>query len=168
MQGAEHPGKVKWTRPFLPLLEPIPALASRQTFVDIADELITSGEPALAQLIELTEHLPLAIRLMASVASFEGPRSAVSLGNRKYSDGYDKRSNLEESISMSLTSPRVKSNPHALDPLSLLSLLPDGISEAELLTSQAPLPEIPQCKLSLIQTSSVHGRRSAEGVEPDP
>ncbi|KAJ7884449.1 P-loop containing nucleoside triphosphate hydrolase protein, partial [Mycena leptocephala] len=157
MRGAEHPGKVKWTRPFLPPLEPISARASRQTFVDIADEPMTSEEPALAQLIELTGNLPLAITLMANVASFEGYLGALSRWETEntalLSDGYDKRSNLEKSISMSLTSPRIKSNPQALDLLSLLSLLPDGISEAELLASQVPLPEIPQCRFSLVQTS---------------
>ncbi|KAJ7738209.1 hypothetical protein B0H14DRAFT_3610893 [Mycena olivaceomarginata] len=168
MRGAEHPGKVKWTRPFLPPLEPISARASRQTFVDIADEPMTSEEPALAQLIELTGNLPLAVRLMANVASFEGYPGALSRWKTEntalLSDGYDKRSNLEKSISMSLTSPRIKSNPHALDLLSLLSLLPDGISEAELLASQVPLPEIPQCRFSLVKTSlafMVDGRLKA-------
>ncbi|KAJ6582623.1 hypothetical protein DFH09DRAFT_287520 [Mycena vulgaris] len=157
MRGAERPGKVKWTRPFLPPLEPISILASRQTFVDIADEPMFDEEPAVAELIELTGNLPLAVRLLANVASSEGYLGALARWKSEnialLSDGYDKRSNLERSISISLTSPRIKSNPHALDLLSLISLLPDGISEDELLASHVPLPRIPHCKSSLLQTS---------------
>jgi hypothetical protein len=157
MRGAERPGKVKWTRPFLPPLEPISASASRQTFVDVVDEPTTDEEPALVELIELTGNLPLAVRLMANVASFEGYLGALARwktdNTALLSDGYDKRSNLEKSLAISLTSPRIKSNPHALDLLSLLSLLPDGISEAELHSSHVPLPAVSQCRATLLQTS---------------
>ncbi|KAJ6572825.1 P-loop containing nucleoside triphosphate hydrolase protein [Mycena vulgaris] len=138
MRGAERPVKVKWSRPFLPPLEPISAAASRRTFVDIAQEPMPEEETALAELIELTGNLPLAVGLMANVASFEGYIGALSRWNEEstalFSDGYDKRSNLERSITMSLTSPRMQFSPDAHELLSLLSLLPDGISEAELLS----------------------------------
>ncbi|KAJ7664750.1 hypothetical protein B0H17DRAFT_1211201 [Mycena rosella] len=157
MRGAERPGKVKWTRPFLPPLEPISACATRQTFVDIAQEPTAAEEPALTELIELTGNLPIAVGLMANVASFEGYIGALSRWQAEntalLSEGYDKRSNLEKSVIMSLTSPRIKSNPNALDLLSLLSLLPDGISEAELLSTHVPLPAIPKCRSTLLQTS---------------
>ena len=159
MRGAERPGKMKWTRPFLAQLEPISTAASRQTFIDIAEEPTTGGETALEELIELTGNLPLAVALMANVASFEGYVEALSRWNTEntalLSDGHDKRSSLEKSISISLTSPRLKSNPHALDLLSLLSLLPDGISEDELVSSKVPLPKIPKYISSLRQTSLV-------------
>jgi hypothetical protein len=157
MRGAERPGKVKWSRPFLAPLEPISTLASRQTFIDIAEEPMAGDETALEELIELTGNLPLAVALMANVASFEGYIGALSRWNTEstalLSDGHDKRSSLEKSISMSLNSPRIKSNPHALDLLSLLSLLPDGISEDELVSSQVQLPKISKCTSSLLQTS---------------
>jgi hypothetical protein len=54
---------------------------------------------------------------------------------------------------MSLTSPRIKSNPHVLNLLSLLSLLPDGISGDELVSSKVPIANIPDCISSLLQTS---------------
>ena len=157
MRGAERPGKVKWTRPFLAQLEPISTAASRQTFIDIAEEPTTGGETALEELIELTGNLPLAVALMANVASFEGYIGALSRWNTEstalLSDGYDKRSSLEKSISISLTSPRIKSNPQALELLSLLSLLPDGISGDELVSSKVPLANISNCRSSLLQTS---------------
>ncbi|KAJ7829951.1 hypothetical protein B0H13DRAFT_2372240 [Mycena leptocephala] len=157
MRGAERPGNVKWTRPFLPPLEPISASASRQTFVDIVDEPKADEEAALVELIELTGNLPLAVRLMANVASFEGYLGALARWKTEntalLSDGYDKRSNLEKSLAVSLTSPRIKSNPHALGLLSLLSLLPDGISEAELHSSHVPLSAVSRCRTTLVQTS---------------
>jgi hypothetical protein len=157
MRGAEQPGKINWTRPFLPPLEPISALASRQTFIEIADSPMVDEEAALAELIELTGSLPLAVVLMANVASFEGYLGALSRWKTEnialLSDGFDRRSNLEKSISLSLTSPRIKSNPHTLDLLSILSLLPDGVSEDELTASQVPIPNIPQCRSVLLQTT---------------
>ncbi|KAJ7457808.1 hypothetical protein FB451DRAFT_1564132 [Mycena latifolia] len=157
MRGAERPGKVKWTRPFLPPLESISPEASYRTFVDIADEPVPDEQPAIAELIELTGNLPLAVGLMANVASFEGYLGALTRWKTEttalLSDGYHKTSNLEKSIAISLTSPRFKSNPHALDLLSLLSLLPDGITEAELLASRIPLPGIPDCISILLQTA---------------
>ncbi|KAJ6477223.1 hypothetical protein DFH09DRAFT_1056595 [Mycena vulgaris] len=157
MRGAKRPGKVKWTRPFLPPLDPISTLASHKTFVDIAQEPTPDEESALADLIELTGNLPLAVGLMANVASFEGYLGALSRWKTEstalLSDGYDKRSNLEKSITMSLTSPRMKINPNALDLLSLLSLLPEGISEAQLLSSHVPLLGIPECRSLLLQTT---------------
>ena len=119
--------------------------------------LTTAEETALEELIELTGHLPLAVALMATVASFEGYLGALSRWNTEnislLSEGHDKRFSLEKSINMSLTSPRIKSNPHALDLLGLLSLLPDGISEDDLVSSKVPLLKISKCRSSLLQTS---------------
>jgi hypothetical protein len=157
MRGAERPRKVKWSRPFLAPLEPISTLASRQTFIDIAEEPTAGDETALDELIKITGNLPLAVALMANVASFEGYLGALSRWNTEnttlLSEGYDKRSSLEKSISTSLTSPRIKANPHALDLLSVLSLLPDGISEEELVSIKIPLHQLSKCRSSLLQTS---------------
>ncbi|KAJ6514019.1 P-loop containing nucleoside triphosphate hydrolase protein, partial [Mycena vulgaris] len=157
MRGAERPGKVKWSRPFLAPLEPISTLAARQTFIDIAEEPTAGDEAALDDLIDLTGNLPLAVALMANIASYEGYLGALTRWKTEntalLSEGYDKRSSLDASISMSLSSPRINSNPHALDLLSLLSLLPDGISEEELVSSKVPLPKISECISSLRRTS---------------
>ncbi|KAJ7464171.1 hypothetical protein FB451DRAFT_1403533 [Mycena latifolia] len=171
MRGAERPAKVKWTRPFLPPLESISPSASYRTFVDIAGEPVPEEQGALAELIELTGNLPLAVRLMANVASFEGYLGALSRWTAEntalLSDGYDKRSNLEKSIVMSLTSPRFESNPQALDLLSLLSLLPDGITEAELLSSGVPLPRISECRSTLLQTTlAFQGQGRLKALSP--
>jgi hypothetical protein len=159
MRGAERPGKVKWTRPFLPLLVPLPPPASRQTFIDIADFPTSEEESDFNELLELTGHLPLAVSLMANIASFEGYTNTLSRWKIEtttlLSTGYDKTSNLEKSINMSLTSPRLAST-HARAMLSLLALLPDGVLEHDLLSAEIPIPSILDCKSLLLHTALVY------------
>ncbi|KAJ7053824.1 P-loop containing nucleoside triphosphate hydrolase protein, partial [Mycena amicta] len=155
MRGAERPTKVRWTRPFMAPLEPLTYEAARQTFVDIADDDHVDSE--INELLELTDNLPLAVNLVARVAAVEG--CVMTLERFKVErtaalvDGDDKRSNLETSIRISLSSPRMKSSPNAQELLSLVSLLPDGIYDADLLQSKLPIPEILHCKTTLIRTS---------------
>ncbi|KAJ7636522.1 hypothetical protein FB45DRAFT_447556, partial [Roridomyces roridus] len=156
MRGAERP-KIKWNRPFLPPLEPISSFASRQIFFDIAEEPLDEEEQALSELLDLSGSLPLAVSLMANIVSFEGYAGTLSRWQHEHteliSDGHSKRSNLEKSIILSLGSPRLLSEPYAKDLLSLLSLLPDGITEEELLASKVPVPRLASCRLALLRTS---------------
>jgi hypothetical protein len=69
------------------------------------------------------------------------------------SEGYGKKSNLDVSISIPLSSPRIKAVPHAQELLSLLSMLPDGLSDVELLQSKLPIEDIRNCKATLIRTA---------------
>jgi hypothetical protein len=157
MRGAERPGKVKWNRPFLPPLEPLTAAASRQIFADVADEPSSEEESALNTLLHLSGSLPLAISLMASIASFEGYVGTLARwqieNTSLLSDGHDKRSNLEKSITLSLGSPRISSSPHAMNLISLLSLLPDGIRAQDIMTSQVPIPDVRDLQSLLVRTS---------------
>jgi hypothetical protein len=157
MRGAERPAKVKWNRPFLSPLEPLSVSASRQIFSEIADEPEPGEESAVDELLVLSGSLPLAVSLMASIASFEGYTRTLSRwkveNTTLLSDGQDKRSNLEISIAMSLGSPRLSSLPHARSLLSLLSILPDGITEDDIIISKVPIPNIAKCRSLLVQTS---------------
>ncbi|KAJ7820870.1 hypothetical protein B0H14DRAFT_2832882 [Mycena olivaceomarginata] len=157
MRGAERPGKVKWSRPFLHPLKPLSVSASRQIFVEVAEEPATREETALDELLTLSGNLPLAISLMANIVSFEGYSGALSRWHEEntilLSDGHDKSSNLEKSIVLSLNGPRMSSSPNARNLLSLLSLLPDGITVKDLIACQVPIPQIGQCASSLVQTS---------------
>ncbi|KAJ7909828.1 hypothetical protein B0H13DRAFT_2490039 [Mycena leptocephala] len=153
MRGAERPAKVAWTHPFLPLLKPLEHAAAQQTFIDIAD---TTHDPnEVAEVLSLTDNLPLAINLMAHLVDSEGCSHVLSRWEEEktslISDGYDRTSNLDLSISLSLSSPRL--NPHAKDLLSLLSMLPDGLSDAELVQSKLCIDNILSCKAALICTS---------------
>jgi hypothetical protein len=155
MRGAERPSKVQWTHPFLSPLLPLTPIAARQTFIEIADEIHTDLE--VNQLLEITDNVPLAVQLVATIAASEGSQDTLERWNLErtalLSAGYDKRSNLELSILLSLSGPRMISSPHAVELLSLMSLLSDGISDLDLVQSKPPIPEILKCKTTLIRTS---------------
>ncbi|TFK37206.1 P-loop containing nucleoside triphosphate hydrolase protein [Crucibulum laeve] len=155
MRGVERPGKIRWTRPFLAPLVPLADDAAEEIFRDIAD--INNDDPDLMELLKLTDNLPLAVTLMAHLAESETCTNILSRWKQEntslLSDGVDKISSLEKSISMSISSPRMKNTPEALELLSLLSLLPDGILETTLLQMKLPFDNIPKCRFILISTS---------------
>ncbi|KAJ7245292.1 P-loop containing nucleoside triphosphate hydrolase protein, partial [Mycena rebaudengoi] len=153
LRGAERPSKVKWTRPFLAPLEPLSNVAAWQTFIEVADD--GHDDASIKELLELTGNLPLAVNLVASVASSEGCAQALSRwkleSTRMLSDGYDQRSSLDISIMLSYTSSRM--TPGAQELLSMLSMLPDGLADANLVQAKLPIPDILACKATLIQTA---------------
>jgi hypothetical protein len=153
MRGAERPAKVAWTHPFLSPLRPLEQTAARQTFLDIADN--THDPIEVDKVLSLTDNMPLAINLIAHLVDSEGCSHVLSHWEEEktslISDGYDRTSNLDLSVSLSLSSPRL--NPHSKDLLSLLSMLPDGLSDVELVQSKFPIDNILGCKAALIRTS---------------
>ncbi|KAJ7858637.1 hypothetical protein B0H14DRAFT_3135413 [Mycena olivaceomarginata] len=157
MRGQERPSKIRWTRPFIPALNPLSSDAAYQTFMDIADADAAEDAQDISELLILTENLPLAVTLVASVAALDGCGSVLTRWRTEsvslLSDGFDKGSNLEMSLRLSLSSPRMASCPGALQFLSLLALLPDGISDADILNGSRPLSELPQFKTTLLRTS---------------
>ncbi|KAJ7280999.1 P-loop containing nucleoside triphosphate hydrolase protein, partial [Mycena rebaudengoi] len=152
MRGAERPAKVKWTQPFLAPLQPLSASAAYETFIEVADNIHEAEK--VKQLLEHTGHMPLAISLMANVAAHEGCDKALSRwkteSTRMLSDGYDKRSSLDISIMLSFTSSRMTSG--AQDLLSILSMLPDGFTDAELLQAELPITAPLASKTTLLRT----------------
>ncbi|KAJ7499990.1 hypothetical protein FB451DRAFT_48875 [Mycena latifolia] len=153
MRGAERPAKIKWSRPFLAPLKPLSDSAALQTFMEIADDV--HEETSVSELLALTDNLPLAVSLIASVAGSEGCEATLSRwkteGTQLLSDGYDKRSSLDISIMLSLCSSRM--TPDAQELLSTLSMLPDGMSDADLVQIQLPIPNILGSKSALLQTT---------------
>jgi hypothetical protein len=150
-------------------LEPLSPSASRQIFVEIADEP-GGGEPsALEDLLDLSGGLPLALNLMANIASFEGYSTTLARWKTEntglLSEGYDKRSNLDKSITLSLSSPRIASSPEAKNLISLLSLLPDGIKPEDIVAGKVPISNVRHCQSVLLRTSlgyiDVNGRLKA-------
>ncbi|KAJ7829358.1 hypothetical protein B0H13DRAFT_1916540 [Mycena leptocephala] len=158
MRGAERPAKVAWTRPFLQPLKPLDQDAARDTFIDIADNRNNLEE--VDKVLSLTDNMPLAISLIANLADSEGCTTVLARWAEEktslISEGFDKRSNLDLSISLSLSSPRIESLPDSRNLLSLLSMLPDGLSDAELVQSNLPIGDILGCKVALIRTSLVY------------
>ncbi|KAF8130935.1 hypothetical protein K438DRAFT_1788449 [Mycena galopus ATCC 62051] len=156
MRGAERPANVQWTHPFLLPLQPLSKDAAKQTFIDITDNSLTLEE--VDKLLQFTDNMPLAVDLVAHLTDYEGCSNVLSRWEREktsmLSVGFDRRSSLDASISLSLSSPRITSDSKKL--LSLLSILPNGLSEAELVQSELGIPNILICKAALQATSLVH------------
>ncbi|KAJ7482452.1 hypothetical protein FB451DRAFT_1441711 [Mycena latifolia] len=154
MRGAERPAKVQWTRPFLAPLKPLSDVAAQDTFFAIAEDVHDSKN--VDEVLSLTDNMPLAVDLIAHAVDFEGSCSAV-LARWKtektslLSAGNDRKSNLDTSITISLSSSRMSTG--ARDLLSLLSILPDGISDVELVQSKLSINDIMTCKATLLATS---------------
>ncbi|KAJ7115460.1 hypothetical protein C8R44DRAFT_984139 [Mycena epipterygia] len=157
MRGQERPLKIRWNRPFIQPLSPLSDDAAYRTFTDISDTDSDADAPLVAELLALTGNLPLAVTLMANAAAFDGCQSVLSRWRTEnvslLSDGFNKETNLETSLRLSLSSPRMASSPGALQLLSLLSLLPDGILDVDLRDSLCPIPELPRCQSTLLRTS---------------
>ncbi|KAJ7106020.1 hypothetical protein C8R44DRAFT_745667 [Mycena epipterygia] len=155
MRGAERPAKVCWTRPFLEPLKPLSDDAARQTFIEIADDFHDSRD--VDKLLQLTDNMPLAVDLIAHQVDYEGCSKILTLWETEktslLSVGHDKTSSLDASIRISLSSPRITSCPGAKDLLSLLSILPDGLSDVELQTCKLPIQNILECRAILLGTA---------------
>ncbi|KAJ6552306.1 P-loop containing nucleoside triphosphate hydrolase protein, partial [Mycena vulgaris] len=155
MRGAERPTNVRWTHPFLEPLKPLPHEAARQTFIDITDNDYTCEE--MDRILLLADNMPLVVDLLAHLVDYEGYSSVLDRWKTErtslLSEGHDKRSNLDLSISLSLQSSRLTSLPHSHDLLSLLSLLPDGLSDVDLLHAKLPIENVLACKAALLRTS---------------
>ncbi|KAJ6453583.1 P-loop containing nucleoside triphosphate hydrolase protein, partial [Mycena sanguinolenta] len=153
MRGAERPAKVQWTHPFLWPLEPLFNNAAQQTFMDITDHSHPIED--INQLLSFTDNMPLAVDLLAHLVDYEGLENVLFRWKTEktsmLSVGCDRKSNLNASISLSLSSPRISSDSKEL--LSLLSILPNGLSDAELVQSKLPISNILSCKAILLATS---------------
>ncbi|KAJ7791134.1 hypothetical protein B0H14DRAFT_3567829 [Mycena olivaceomarginata] len=90
---------------------------------------------AMKRLLLFTDNMPLAVDLIAHLADYEGCANVLARWETEktslLSAGNDRKSDLDASIKLSLSSPRITSG--AKDLLSLLSILPDGLSDVELL-----------------------------------
>src|ERR1700753_3756393 len=153
MRGAERPGQVKWTRPFIQPLEPLNNCAALQTFYTIAGE--DHEESLVHELLNLSGNLPLAIDLIANVVICDGCTTTLDRwqteSTRVISDGCDQISSLDISITLSFSSGRMTQEAQAL--LSLLAILPNGLSDAELVHSNLPIAEIRGAQTTLIRTA---------------
>jgi hypothetical protein len=127
--------------------------AAQQIFTDITDDFHHNED--VKQLLRLTDNMPLAVDLIAHLVGYEGCANVLARWETEktslFSAGNDRKSNLDASIRLSLSSPRITAGAKEL--LSLLSILPDGLSDAELLQSNLPIQNILGCKTALLATS---------------
>jgi hypothetical protein len=129
--------------------------AARQIFIDIADDIHETQD--IDKILVLVENVPLAIDLIANLVNSEGMPSVLGRWEKErtsvLSEGHDTTSNLNLSISLSLSGARLAFSPGAQELLSLLSILPDGLSDVELLRSQFLWDNILACKSTLLRTA---------------
>ncbi|KAJ7186081.1 P-loop containing nucleoside triphosphate hydrolase protein, partial [Mycena filopes] len=158
MRGAERPTKVKWTRPFLAPLEPLKHDAAWKTFIDIADDRHKPHE--VEKILALSSHMPLVLTLLSHLVDMEDCATVLQRWEAEktalLSHGYNKKTNLQMSISISLSSPRMRARPESQDLLGLLSLLPDGLSDVDLKQCGLPIDDVLDCKTTLLRTSLVY------------
>src|SRR6201996_9620677 len=138
LRGAERPSGIPWTRPFLPPLHSLDYESSIQTFTSISD--VPDDAAGLSELVQLTDGLPLAVTLMATQAQYTSCSLLLSRWNNKRTTmltrgAHTRLSSIDVSIQMSLESDRI--NPSAIAVLQMLSLLPDGILDADI-TKMSP------------------------------
>ncbi|KAJ7799192.1 hypothetical protein B0H14DRAFT_3788484 [Mycena olivaceomarginata] len=136
-------------------LKPLDQKAARLTFIDIADDEHDLEE--VDKILSLTDNMPLAINLLAHLVDLEGCSNILLRWDEEktsmISEGVDKRSNLDLSISLSLSSSRMKSLPQSRELLSLLGMLPDGLLDVDLIQSKLPLKDPLRCKAVLKSTA---------------
>ncbi|KAF8235175.1 hypothetical protein L208DRAFT_1543034 [Tricholoma matsutake] len=135
MQGTQRPSGVFWSKP---LLSPL-------TGLDL-DKMFQPVDQFVDRLLRAMDGIPLAIMLIASLLQ-EGNESSKSLwtcwekAHTKVVElgGRGRMSNLDASIHLSLYSPRMMADKHAIDILAMLSLLPDGFPDAGIKDLQSHL-----------------------------
>lgn len=149
LRGSERPMGVTWTSPILEPLEPLCDTDALQTFLAISDA--AQDDENLHVLLAKLDNVPLAVVLMANMAQYESCLSLLRrwedsrtsmlvrgtqdrLSSLNVSIGYDLRLWMCQvnSHSLSLLSPRLKSMPHCVVLLGLLSILPDAVDEADI------------------------------------
>ncbi|KAF7298440.1 AAA domain-containing protein [Mycena kentingensis (nom. inval.)] len=159
MRGQERPSQVKWSRPFLPPLDPLSAEDALQAFIEIADPDDDTSKEDIVKVLSITGNVPLAVTLMASITFRADGGCAAVLARWStenialLSDSEDKDHSLTASIRVSLSSPRLASTPGALELLSILSLMPDGIIEADLQPGIIPISQPLTAKVALLRTA---------------
>jgi hypothetical protein len=113
------------------------------------------GKEEVQKILQFTDHMPLVVDLIAHLSDYEDLSNVLARWDTErtalLSVGYDRRSNLDASIQLSISSPRITSNSKEL--LSLLLILPDGLSDAELVQSKLPIPNILSWGAVLLATS---------------
>ena len=149
-RGSQHPAGVEWTQ-LLPPLKPV----QLESAVAIFHAISRKNDDYVIKLVRAVDCVPLAVTLQANLAAVDG-ETTEGLWHRWCEEsvgmvegGDDRLSSLDHSLQVSLTSPRMRREPAALVFLSLLSLLPDGMSNETFKALDTRIPGIPNMKKAL-------------------
>ncbi|KAF8199755.1 hypothetical protein K438DRAFT_665037 [Mycena galopus ATCC 62051] len=98
--------------------------------------------------------MPLAVTLIASLPPMKVVSPRWHAGKERIPPSLRRlRQTVELDISIMLSFSSSRMTPDAQDLLSILSLLPDGLSDADLVQSNLPIPNILACKSIVLRTS---------------
>lgn len=130
IRGSQHPGGVEWSQ-LLPPLISLQLQAAKALFSKISHK---PDDPYITDLINAVDRVPLAVTLLAHLAAVHDV-TPEALWERWIEEkttmierGEDRLANLNTSIRLSLKSPRMEHDPNALPFLSIIALLPSGMS----------------------------------------
>jgi hypothetical protein len=127
---------VQWTQPNnLPILGPLSAKDAQLLYYSVNPAVVDANEQeALTLLLQEMDHVPLAVVIMAQVGTGESCSHMLSRWKEEktcllHAGGSkaDRLTSVQVSISMSLKSLVMTENPDAVELLSLICHLPDGL-----------------------------------------
>lgn len=134
MRGSQMPSGTRWSK-ILPPLQPVDADSAVAIFEAITQR---EADKYALKLIQAMDYIPLAITLVANLTSVEGETTEnlwIRWQEERTSmvgNGSDRLTNLEKSIQLTLSGPRMQQDPSALRFLGAICLLPDGMSSETL------------------------------------
>jgi hypothetical protein len=86
--------------------------------MDITDNIYINED--IEQILQFTDNMPLAVDLIAHLADYEGLLNVLARWQTERTSllslGYDRKSNMDVSISLSLSSPRITSEQGIVEP----------------------------------------------------
>ncbi|KZV69528.1 hypothetical protein PENSPDRAFT_686274 [Peniophora sp. CONT] len=131
-RGTDRPKQVSWTRPFLPPVEPLMLDAALETW----DMICESHDEYTIKLIEAVDCVPLAVNLLAHLAESESSGVLWTRWELEHAEllrarGPDHHLNsVDVSVQLSLQGPRLHDDLEAVQLLSVICTLPQGMPES--------------------------------------
>jgi tetratricopeptide (TPR) repeat protein len=151
MRGSQMPSGTRWSK-ILPPLQPVDADSAVAIFKAITQ---CEADKYALKLIKAMDYIPLAITLVANLTSVEGETTEnlwIRWQEERTSmvgNGSDRLANLEKSIQLTLSGPRMQQDPGALRFLAVICLPPDGMSSETLRDCMNQSPDMPSIRKAI-------------------
>ena len=151
MRGSQMPSGTRWSK-ILPPLQPVDAGSAVAIFKAITQR---EADNYALKLIQAMDYIPLAITLVANLVSVEGETTEnlwIRWQEERTSmvgNGSDRLTNLDKSIQLTLSGPRMQQDPGALRFLGAICLLPDGMSSETLRDCMSLSPDMPSIRKAI-------------------
>ena len=133
MRGSAPPYNIQWTK--FPSLLPLAPAAAKAVFLAVNPvSLDSTSEDSLDLLLQELDYVPLALILVAQVSTGQSCQHMLQRWRKEHTSllqmqesGVDRTTSVDVSISLSLESISMTRNPEAVELLSMISILPDGL-----------------------------------------